>query len=149
MNNVFVYCELEGNKVADVSLELCTKGRKLANQLGVQLEAILIGAGDHPQISISDAFIGGDYCKARIELSTITDFRNHGNYVGTGDHDNGGDNGGDGGNLSDLHGGYLPFFLFVLSITDLADPVKNFFRREEDYSSSSSAHSARSSRSSS
>ena len=45
MNNVFVYCELEGNKVADVSLELCTKGRKLANQLGVQLEAILIGAG--------------------------------------------------------------------------------------------------------
>lgn len=45
MNNVFVYCELEGNKVADVSLELCTKGRKLANQLGVQLEAILIGTG--------------------------------------------------------------------------------------------------------
>ena len=45
MNNVFVYCELEGNKVADVSLELCTKGRKLANQLGVQLEAVLIGAG--------------------------------------------------------------------------------------------------------
>lgn len=43
MNNVFVYCELEGNKVADVSLELLTKGRKLANQLGVNLEAILIG----------------------------------------------------------------------------------------------------------
>ncbi len=42
MNNVFVYCELEGNKVADVSLELCTKGRKLANQLGVQLEAVLV-----------------------------------------------------------------------------------------------------------
>ena len=45
MNNVFVYCELEGNKVADVSLELCTKGRKLANQLGVQLEAVLVGTG--------------------------------------------------------------------------------------------------------
>ena len=45
MNNVFVYCELEGNKVADVSLELCTKGRKLANQLGVQLEAVLVGSG--------------------------------------------------------------------------------------------------------
>ena len=28
-----------------MSLELCTKGRKLANQLGVQLEAILIGSG--------------------------------------------------------------------------------------------------------
>ena len=45
MNNVFVYCELEGNKVADVSLELCTKGRKLANKLGVQLEAVLVGSG--------------------------------------------------------------------------------------------------------
>lgn len=45
MNNVFVYCELEGNKVADVSLELLTKGRKLANTLGVQLEAICVGYG--------------------------------------------------------------------------------------------------------
>ena len=45
MNNVFVYCELEGTTVADVSLELLTKGRKLANQLGCQLEAILAGAG--------------------------------------------------------------------------------------------------------
>ena len=39
MNNVFVYCEIEGTTVADVSLELLTKGRKLANQLGCQLEA--------------------------------------------------------------------------------------------------------------
>ena len=45
MNNVFVYCELEGTTVADVSLELLTKGRKLANQLGCQLEAIVAGAG--------------------------------------------------------------------------------------------------------
>ena len=29
MNNVFVYCELEGTVVAEVSLELLTKGRKL------------------------------------------------------------------------------------------------------------------------
>lgn len=43
MNNVFVYCELEGIQVAEVSLELLTKGRKLANQLGVQLEAICAG----------------------------------------------------------------------------------------------------------
>lgn len=43
MNNVFVYCELEGNKVADVSLELLTKGRKLANELGVKLEALCVG----------------------------------------------------------------------------------------------------------
>ena len=45
MNNVFVYCELEGTTVADVSLELLTKGRKLANQLNCQLEAIVAGNG--------------------------------------------------------------------------------------------------------
>ena len=45
MNNVFVYCEIEGTTVADVSLELLTKGRKLANTLGVQLECICAGAG--------------------------------------------------------------------------------------------------------
>ena len=43
MNNVFVYLEIEGNTVADVSLELLTKGRKLANRLGCQLEAIAAG----------------------------------------------------------------------------------------------------------
>ena len=44
MNNVFVYCEMEGAHVADVSLELLTKGRKLANQLGCQLETICAGS---------------------------------------------------------------------------------------------------------
>lgn len=45
MNNVFVYCEMDGTHVADVSLELLTKGRKLANELGCQLEAICAGSG--------------------------------------------------------------------------------------------------------
>ena len=44
MNNVFVYLEIEGQTVADVSLELLTKGRKLADKLGVSLEAIAIGS---------------------------------------------------------------------------------------------------------
>ncbi len=43
MNNVFVYCELEGTTVAEVSLELLTKGRKLANQLNCALEAVVAG----------------------------------------------------------------------------------------------------------
>lgn len=44
MNNVFIYCELtEENHIADVSLELLTKGRSLANELGVQVEALVIG----------------------------------------------------------------------------------------------------------
>ena len=45
MNNVFVYCETEGTAVAEVSQELLTKGRKLANQLGVELEAVAAGTG--------------------------------------------------------------------------------------------------------
>ncbi len=43
MNNVFVYCELNEGKIADVSLELMTKGRALANELGVALDALVIG----------------------------------------------------------------------------------------------------------
>ena len=41
--NLIVYCEYDEGKVADVSLELLTKGRKLATELGVKLEAIVIG----------------------------------------------------------------------------------------------------------
>ena len=43
MNNLFVYCEIEDGIVADVSLELLTKGRSLANELKCQLEAVIIG----------------------------------------------------------------------------------------------------------
>ncbi|MCX4358128.1 MAG: electron transfer flavoprotein subunit alpha/FixB family protein [Rikenellaceae bacterium] len=43
MNNIFVYCQTDGGKVADVSLELLTKGRSLATQLGCSLEALVIG----------------------------------------------------------------------------------------------------------
>lgn len=42
-NNLIVYCEYEDGKVADVSLELLTKGRHLADRLGVKLEALVIG----------------------------------------------------------------------------------------------------------
>ena len=44
MNNLFVYCEIEEGNVADVSLELLTKGRSLANQLNCKLEAIVAGS---------------------------------------------------------------------------------------------------------
>ncbi|MDE6778148.1 MAG: electron transfer flavoprotein subunit alpha/FixB family protein [Alistipes sp.] len=43
MNNIFVYIELENGAVADVSLELLTKGRELADTLGVKLEAVALG----------------------------------------------------------------------------------------------------------
>lgn len=45
MNSVCVYIELEGCEVREVSQELLTKGRKLANQLGVELYAVAIGTG--------------------------------------------------------------------------------------------------------
>ena len=42
-NNLIVYCEFEDGKVADVSLELLTKGRQLADKLGIKLEAVVAG----------------------------------------------------------------------------------------------------------
>lgn len=42
-NNLIVYCEFDEGKVADVSLELLTKGRVLADKLGVKLEAVVLG----------------------------------------------------------------------------------------------------------
>jgi electron transfer flavoprotein alpha subunit len=43
VNNIFVICELDEGKIVDVSLELMTKGRSLANQLSCKLEALVIG----------------------------------------------------------------------------------------------------------
>ncbi|MEI6683497.1 MAG: electron transfer flavoprotein subunit alpha/FixB family protein [Bacteroidota bacterium] len=44
MNNIFVYCEVtEERSIADVSLELLSKGRKLADDLKVKLEAVVPG----------------------------------------------------------------------------------------------------------
>ena len=43
MNNVIVYCEFEEDHIVDVSLELLTKGRSLADMLKVQLDAVVVG----------------------------------------------------------------------------------------------------------
>lgn len=44
MNNVFVYCEIEDGQIAEVSLEILSKGRSLANDLNCKLEALVIGS---------------------------------------------------------------------------------------------------------
>lgn len=44
MNNIIVFTETDGAKVADVSLELLTKARSLAERLKVDVEALLIGS---------------------------------------------------------------------------------------------------------
>jgi electron transfer flavoprotein alpha subunit len=43
MKNLFVYCEIEDGTIAEVSLELLTKGRSLSNRLNCRLEAIVAG----------------------------------------------------------------------------------------------------------
>lgn len=43
MDSVYVYCEIEKTQVAEVSQELLTKGRELADILGVKLEAVVAG----------------------------------------------------------------------------------------------------------
>lgn len=44
MDNLIVYCEYDEGSIADVSLELLTKGRRLADELQCQLEALVIGS---------------------------------------------------------------------------------------------------------
>ena len=43
MNNIIVYCETDGGRLCDVSLELMTKARDLAASLSCDVEALLIG----------------------------------------------------------------------------------------------------------
>jgi len=51
MNNIIVYIETQEGKIADISLELLTKGRSLAKKLGCRLDALLIG---HTVTSLKD-----------------------------------------------------------------------------------------------
>ena len=44
-SGVFVYIETHGEKIADVGLELVSEGRKLADDLGVELSAVAVGNG--------------------------------------------------------------------------------------------------------
>lgn len=43
MNNIIVYCEIEDGAIVDVSLELLTKGKRLADELKCGLDAVVIG----------------------------------------------------------------------------------------------------------
>jgi len=44
IGNVWVFIEQDGGKIADVSLELVSKARELAAELGVATEGVLLGA---------------------------------------------------------------------------------------------------------
>jgi len=45
MKSVFVYCEVEDKKVAEISQELLSAGKRLAQKLGCPLEAMIFGDG--------------------------------------------------------------------------------------------------------
>ena len=45
IGNVWIFIEQEAGKIAPVSLELVSKGRELADRLGVKVEALLLGNG--------------------------------------------------------------------------------------------------------
>ena len=66
-NNVLVYCEMsETNTVADISLELCTKGRQLATRLGGRLQAAVLGSSLEETVKelspygVDDVFVADD-----------------------------------------------------------------------------------------
>ena len=44
MKSVMVYCEVENQKVADISQELLSAGKRLAQKLGCPLEAMVFGS---------------------------------------------------------------------------------------------------------
>jgi electron transfer flavoprotein alpha subunit len=70
MKSVFVYCEVENKKVAEISQELLSAGKRLAQKLGCPLDAMLFGKdleGIESQISpygVDKLFISDD---ARLE----------------------------------------------------------------------------------
>jgi electron transfer flavoprotein alpha subunit len=68
VNSVFVYCEItEEGQVAEVSLELLSKGRKLANQLKTKLEAVIIGGENVKQAAISVFPFGVDVAHVAVD----------------------------------------------------------------------------------
>ncbi len=50
IGNVWIYVEQDGGRIADVSLELVSKGRELASQLGVKTEGVVLGSGLKPEL---------------------------------------------------------------------------------------------------
>lgn len=66
MKSVFVYCEVENQKVAEISQELLSAGKRLAEKLGAPLEAMINGKdlkGIESQIApygVDKLFVGDD-----------------------------------------------------------------------------------------
>jgi electron transfer flavoprotein alpha subunit len=74
--HVWVMVELERGVVHPVSWELMGEGRKLADQLKVDLAAVVAGPPGGTEAAVADAFaFGADVCYL-VESATLVDYRN-------------------------------------------------------------------------
>jgi electron transfer flavoprotein alpha subunit len=55
-NHVMVFIEFDGNRIADVSLELVCEAKRLADQLGVRVEAVAMGYEKQPLLPLLGQF---------------------------------------------------------------------------------------------
>ena len=78
MGNVWVFIEHESGKIADVSLELVSKARELADQLGLKVEALLLGDENVEKFAPTLYSYGCDTvfmaCDKRLEPFTVLPF---------------------------------------------------------------------------
>ena len=78
MGNVWVFIEHEAGKIADVSLELVSKARELADQLGLKVEALLLGDENVEKFVPTLYSYGCDTvfmaCDKRLEPFTVLPF---------------------------------------------------------------------------
>ncbi|WP_373415036.1 electron transfer flavoprotein subunit alpha/FixB family protein [Ensifer aridi] len=75
--HVWVFIELERGQVHPVSFELLGEGRRLADQLGVQLAAIVLGPpGEFTWHAVAEAFAFDADLVYLVEEPLLTDYRN-------------------------------------------------------------------------
>ncbi|WP_237153160.1 electron transfer flavoprotein subunit alpha/FixB family protein [Oryzibacter oryziterrae] len=75
--HVWVYVEVERGQVHPVSFELLGEGRKLANKLGVDLAAVVIGPPDEgTRTAVAETFCYGADLAYLVEDPLLTHYRN-------------------------------------------------------------------------
>ncbi len=75
--HVWVFVELERGAVHPVSWELLGEGRKLADKLGVQLAAVVLGApGEAVRMAVAEAFAYGADLAYPPQDPVLADYRN-------------------------------------------------------------------------
>ncbi len=75
--HVWVFMELERGQVHPVSFEPLGEGRRLADQLGVQLAGVILGPpGESTSHAVAEAFAYGADLAYLVEEPLLTDHRN-------------------------------------------------------------------------